>query len=170
VDDRAVQDLRKRMCYELNYATSSLYRTARYLARARLLHQHLSGGGSSLAPTDQEGLDRLIAEVGAGLQGASGAGIFLEQQESIAEMMVDADGRVLSHFDFRRRLLDVPGWEQFTALFLFFITENDKPDGRPDRASFAAKLPYEVQATTGALARLEARLAEICGWSSGRGP
>jgi hypothetical protein len=36
-------------------------------------------------------------------------------------MMVDADGRVLSHFDFRRRLL-------------------------------------------------EARPAEICGWSSGRGP
>jgi hypothetical protein len=70
-NDRAVQDLRKRMCYELNYATSSLYRTARYLARARLVHQHLSGGGSSLAPADQEGLDRLIAEVGAGLQGSS---------------------------------------------------------------------------------------------------
>ena len=63
-----------------------------------------------------------------------------------------------------------PGWEQFTALFLFFITENDQPDGRPDRARFAAKLPYEVQATTGAWGRLEARLAEICGWSSGRGP
>ena len=105
----------------LNFATSSLYRTARYLARARLVHPHLSGGGSSLAPADQEGLDRLVADVGAGLQGATGAGVFLEQQESVAEMMVDADGRVLSHFDFRRRLL-------------------------------------------------EARLAEICGWSSGRGP
>jgi hypothetical protein len=93
-DDRAVQHLRKRMCYELNFATSSLYRTARYLAHARLVHQHLSGGASSLAPVDQEGLDRLIAEVGTGLQGATRAGIFLEQQESIAEMMVDADGRV----------------------------------------------------------------------------
>jgi hypothetical protein len=40
-DDRAVQLLRKRMCYELNFATSSLYRTARYLAQARLVHQHL---------------------------------------------------------------------------------------------------------------------------------
>jgi hypothetical protein len=165
-----VQHLRKRMCYELNFATSSLYRTARYLAQARLVHQHLSGGGSSLAPADQEGLDRLVADVGAGLQGATGAGIFLEQQESVAEMMVDADGRVLSHFDFRRRLLEVPGWEQFTALFLFFITENDRIDGTPGRARFVAKLPHEVQATTGALARLEARLAEICGWSSGRGP
>jgi hypothetical protein len=133
-DDRAVQHLRKRMCYELNFATSSLYRTARYLARASMVHQHLSGGGSSLAPADQEGLDRLIAEVGTGLQGATRAGIFLEQQESIAEMMVDADGRVLSHFDFRRRLLEVPGWEQFTALFLFFITENDQPDGPHARA------------------------------------
>jgi hypothetical protein len=169
-NDRAVQGLRKRMCYELNFATSSLYRTARYLAQARLVHQHLSGGGSILAAADGEGLDRLIAEVGAGLQGATGAGIFLEQQESIAEMMVDADGRVLSHFDFRRRLLEVPGWEQFTALFLFFITERDQPDGPHGRARFAAKLPHEVQATTAALARLEARLAEVCGWSSGRGP
>jgi hypothetical protein len=169
-NDRAVQGLRKRMCYELNFATSSLYRTARYLAQARLVHQHLSGGGSILAAADGEGLDRLIAEVGAGLQGATGAGIFLEQQESIAEMMVDADGRVLSHFDFRRRLLEVPGWEQFTALFLFFVTENDKPDGQPGRARFAAKVPHEVQATTDALARLEARLAEICGWSSAGRP
>ena len=52
----------------------------------------------------------MIADVGAVLQGPTEAGIFLEQQESIAEMMVDSDGRVLSHFDFRRRLLEVPGW------------------------------------------------------------
>jgi hypothetical protein len=49
-DDRAVQRLRKRMCYELNFATSSLYRTARYLACARLVHRHLSGGGLELGP------------------------------------------------------------------------------------------------------------------------
>jgi hypothetical protein len=169
-DDRAVQRLRKRMCYELNFATSSLYRTARYLACARLVHRHLSGGGSGLAPADQEGLDRLIAEVGAALQGPTGAGIFLEQQESIAEMMIDADGRVLSHFDFRRRLLELPGWEQFTALFLFFVSEDDRLEGDDARARFAAKVPHEVRAATTALGRLEARLSEICGWSSGRGP
>jgi hypothetical protein len=59
----------------------------------------------------------------------------------------------------------VPGWEQFTALFLFFVTENDGP---PGRARFVAKVPYEVRAATGALARLETRLDEICRWSSAR--
>jgi hypothetical protein len=169
-EDWVVQRLRKRMCYELNFATSSLYRTGRYLACARLVHRHLSGGGSTLSPADQEGLDRLIADVGAVLQGPTEAGIFLEQQESIAEMMVDADGRVLSHFDFRRRLLELPGWEQFTALFLFFVSEDDRLDGDDARARFAAKVPHEVRATTGALGRLEARLSEICGWSSSRRP
>jgi hypothetical protein len=67
------------------------------LACARLVHRHLSGGGSGLAPADQEGLDRLIAEVGAAPQGPTGAGIFLEQQDSIAE----DDGR-------RRRAGPVP--------------------------------------------------------------
>ena len=37
-DDDAVQRVRKRMCYELTFATSSLYWTARYLAYARLAH------------------------------------------------------------------------------------------------------------------------------------
>jgi hypothetical protein len=170
-NDQGVQWLRKRMCYELTFATSSLYRTARYLAYARLVHLHLSGGGSSLEAADREGLDRLIADVGTALQGPTGAGIFSEQQESIAEMMVDSDGKVLSHYDFRRRLLELPGWEQFTALFLFFISEDDKLDIPEDdrRARFAAKVAHEVRATIEALARLETRLTEICGWSSARG-
>jgi hypothetical protein len=65
-DDEVVQRVRKRMCYELTLATSSLYWTARYLAYARLAHLHLSGGGSSLASADREGLDQLIADVGPG--------------------------------------------------------------------------------------------------------
>ena len=107
-DDQAVQGLRKRMCYELTLATSALYWTARYLAYARLV--------------------QLIADVGAAFQGKGGAGIFSEQQDSVAEMMVDSDGKVLSHYEFRRRLLELPGWEQFTALFLFFISEDDQLD------------------------------------------
>ena len=83
-DDFAVQRVRKRMCYELTLATSSLYWTARYLAHARLAHLHLSGGGSSLDTADREGLDQLIGDVGAKLQGEGGAGMFSEQQESIA--------------------------------------------------------------------------------------
>jgi hypothetical protein len=78
-------------------------------------------------------------------------------------MMVDSDGKVLSHYDFRRRLLERPGWEQFTALFPFFISEDDK------RARFAAKVAHEVRATIEALARLETRPTEICGRSSARG-
>ena len=168
-DDQAVQRLRKRMCYELTLATSSLYWTARYLAYARLAHRHLSGGGSKLETADREGLDQLIAEVGAALQGPGGAGVFTEQQESIAEMTVDSDGKVLSHYDFRRRILELPGWEQFTALFLFFISEDDQLDiaalGRhgQNRARFVAKLDDEVAATIGALSRLETRLTRICG-------
>ena len=164
------------MYYELTFATSALYRTARYLAYARLVHLHLSGGGSSLEPADREGLDRLIADVEAALQGPGGAGIFSEQQESIAEMMVDSGGKVLSNYDFRRRLLELPGWEQFTALFLFFISEDDKLDldklgtNEKKRARFVAKVEHEVRATTEALARLEKRLKEIRGWTSARGP
>jgi hypothetical protein len=168
-DDQAVQRLRKRMCYELTLATSSLYWTARYLAYARLAHRHLSGGGSKLETADREGLDQLIAEVGAALQGPGGAGVFTEQQDSIAEMTVDSDGKVLSHYDFRRRILELPGWEQFTALFLFFVSEDDQLDiatlGKHEqhRARFVAKLDDEVADTIEALSRLEARLTKICG-------
>jgi hypothetical protein len=172
-DGEAVQRLRKRMCYELNFAASSLYRTARYLAYARQARLHLNGG-SSLDPADRKGLDQLIADVGTELQGPGGAGIFSEQQESIAEMMVDPGGRVLSHYDFRRRLLELPGWEQFTALFLFFISEDDQLDiagldeRDKERARFVAKVPHEVRRTVEALARLETRLTEICGRSAAR--
>jgi hypothetical protein len=83
-------------------------------------------------------------------------------------MMVDSGGKVVSNYDFRRRLLELPGWEQFTALFLFF-SEDDKLNiaeldpREQDRARFVAKLPYEVDATIEALARLEARLTKLCG-------
>jgi hypothetical protein len=43
------------------------------------------------------------------------------------------------------------------------IFEDDK------RARFSAKVAHEVRATIEALARLETRLTEICGWSSARG-
>jgi hypothetical protein len=111
---------------------------------------------------------------GAGLQGEGGAGIFSEQQESIAEMMVDSGGKVLSHHDFRRRLLELPGWEQFTALFLFFMSEDNKLDlkklgkNEKNRARFVAKLDNEVDDTIEALAELETRLKEIRGWTSAR--
>jgi hypothetical protein len=61
------------------------------------------------------------------------------------------------------------------ALFLFFISEDDKLDLEKldehdkKRARFVAKLKYEVRATTKALALLERRLKEIGGWTSAHG-
>jgi hypothetical protein len=69
-------------------------------------------------------------------------------------MMVDSGGKVLSHYDFRRRLLEVPGWEQFTALFLFFISEDNKLDiarlgeREKNRARFVAKLDHRGHLTS----------------------
>ena len=82
-------------------------------------------------------------------------------------MSTYAIGDIQGCYDALRRLLELPGWEQFTALFLFYIFEDDRLDGAPGRARFVAKVPHEVQATTDALGRLDARLAEICARSSG---
>lgn len=84
-------------------------------------------------------------------------------------MMVDSTGRSSPTMTFRRRLLELPGWEQFTALFLFFISEDNKLDlsqlgnHEKNRARFVAKVDHEVDATIKALARLETRLTKICG-------
>ena len=166
-DPRAVQQLRRRMCYQLNLATSMLYRTARYLAQARLVQGHLAAG-SSLAPDDQDALDRQLAAVRDALSGPTGAGIFSEQQDSIAEIMLGADGRILTHHDFRQRLLELPGWEQFTALFLFFVSEDDelREDGR---ARLYAKLDHEVAATAVELERLKQLLERICAEDAAEG-
>jgi hypothetical protein len=42
-----------------------------------------------------------------------------EQQESIGEMMLTSDGSVITQSEFRQRLLELPGWEQYTALLTF---------------------------------------------------
>jgi hypothetical protein len=110
-DDRVVQRLRKRMCYEFNFATSSLYRPA----------------GTWPAPGWCTGTSPAAAARAAGL------------------------GAV-------HRPVPV-------------LRLRGRPARRDDaRARFAAKAPHEVGATTGALGRLEARLSEICGWSSSRRP
>jgi hypothetical protein len=70
---------------------------------------------------------------------------------------------------FRRRLLELPGWEQFTALFLFFISEDNQLDiatlgeREKNRARFVAKLDNEVDTTIEGPARLRTRLGDICG-------
>ena len=66
-------------------------------------------------------------------------------------MMRASGGHVITQDEFRQRLLALPGWEQFTALMTFFLTEDDDVAGRPSAARLAAKIDYEVTATIDAL-------------------
>ena len=167
-DPDTVQRVRTRMCRELNYATSSLYLAARYLARAGLVRQLLDDDRSSLPRAAISDVTERLQAVTDALQGATGAGLASEQQDSIGEIMRTADDRVFSQYEFRRRLLEVPGWEQFTALLTFFITENDDP-AHPGAARFGAKVDHEVRATVQALRRLEATLRRLTAHDSPRG-
>lgn len=84
-----------------------------------------------------------------------------EQQESIGEMMLTPDGHVITQFEFRQRLLELPGWEQYTALLTFFLTENDDTKAHPNAARLNAKVDHEVLATVTALCTLIAGLDQI---------
>lgn len=110
----------------------------------------------------------MIADVGTKLQGEGGAGIFSEQQESIAEIMWTPMGRSCPTMtsgggSWRCRV------GSSSPLFLFFISEDNKLNiseldhHEVNRARFVAKLDHEVGATIEALARLETRLTDICG-------
>lgn len=160
-DDHAVQRLRTRMCRELNFATSTIYRAARFLAWAQANHTLIEEGRTSLTPQSANQLQEELADVSKAWQGPSGAGLSTEQQESIGEMMLTSDGRVITQFEFRQRLLEVPGWEQYTALLTFFITEDDDIEGRPYAARLAAKVDYEVTATVRALNTLIVSLNQL---------
>jgi hypothetical protein len=160
-DDQAVQRLRTRMCRELNFATSSIYRAARYLAWAQANRILLEEGRSRLPTPSATHIRDQLAAVSQAWQGPIGAGLSTEQQESIGEMMLTADGRVITQFEFRQRLLEIPGWEQYTALLTFFITEDDDIEGRPGAARLGAKVDHEVLATIRALETLITSLDEL---------
>src|SRR5262245_13673661 len=139
-DDDVVQRVRTRMCHELNYAASSLYITAKYLGIAMYVQRNLRENMLVLSNESRNEMMRLISNVRVNLQG--NAGVFGEQQESIAEMVWGPGGRVITNFEFRKRLLDSPGWEQFTNLFRFFV-------------DFDRKLDYEVKCTISSLHEFE---------------
>jgi hypothetical protein len=144
------------MCAELNYATTTLYRTAKYLALANLVHADMREGRLELPESARCEMMRLIETTGKSLAGDTGAGIVAEQQESIAEMMWDSARHVITNFEFRKRLLELPGWEQYTALFVFFLSEDDNLDPPLDgRIRFVPKLPHEIKNTIQALSDLE---------------
>jgi Effector-associated domain 1/TIR domain len=160
-DDHAVQRLRTRMGRELNFATSTVYLAARFLARAQMNRRLLKEGRTSLPAQPARQLRDRLAAVSEAWQGR--AGLPTEQQESIGEMMLTPDDRVITQFAFRQRLLEVPGWEQYTALLTFFITEDDDTEARRVAARFDAKVDHEVLATVTALCTLIASLDQITG-------
>jgi hypothetical protein len=159
-DEYAVQRLRTRMNRELNFATSTVYRAARFLGWAQANRRLLDEGRNNLPAQPAMQLREQLMAVSEALQG-DGPGVPIEQQESIGEMMLTADGRVTTQFEFRRRLLALPGWEQYTALLTFFITEDDNTETRPNAARFSPKVEHEVFDTINALRALIASLDQI---------
>ena len=151
-NDKAVQDTRRRMCHELTYAVSSLYKTAKYLGVAERVRRDLKGDLLMLDSRDRDEMVALIEGVRQGLQG-QGAGIFVEQQESIGEVVWAPAGGIITNFEFRQRLLKTPDWEQFTNLFRFFV-------------DFEQKLDDEVRATLDRLAKLIDGVGHLCSSSS----
>jgi hypothetical protein len=147
-DESAVQALRTRMSHELTYATSSLYKTAKYLGVAESVLRDLKEGvlNDTFARYAREEMIRLILDVRIALQGS--AGIFAEQQESIGETVLGSAGRVITYSDFKEKLLKVPGWEQFTGLFRFFV-------------DFELKVEYEVKGSLLALSELERKVNQL---------
>jgi hypothetical protein len=145
-DGDAVQRVRTRMSHELNYAASSLYITAKYLGIAEQVQRNLRENLLIVSGDARNEMIRVISNVRGSLQGR--AGIFREQQESIAEIVWGPAGRVITNFEFRKRLLDLPGWEQFTNLFRFFV-------------DFEPKVKYEVADTISSLLELEREVNQL---------
>lgn len=141
----AVQRLRTRMAHHLNYAASSLYLAAAYLGRAERVSRALGERSLVLSDNSRKHMIDLLSAVRNSLQGPSGAGIPWEEQESVAEMVWTTNESIISYFEFRKRLLDTPGWEQFMGLFRFFVR-------------LEPKIEYEVAATIKALGALEAEV------------
>jgi hypothetical protein len=147
-DPQLVQCTRRRMGHELTYTSSSVYKTARYLGLAERVRRDLAGHLLMLEGAHRQTMTSLIERVRDSLQG-SGNGIFVEQQESIAEVVWHPAGGVITNFDFRQKLLAPSDWDQFTNLLRFFV-------------HFEQKLDSEIANTSSSLADLIAELHRLC--------
>lgn len=77
-------------------------------------------------------------------------------QDSIAEMVWGPAGRVITNLEFRKRLLELPGWEQFINLCRFFV-------------HFQYKVEHEVAKTIPALRELIDKVDQLFVQESLRG-
>jgi hypothetical protein len=146
----AVQRVRTRI-HELNFATASLYRTAKYLGYAQRVRKELEHGRLIFLKEQQEMID-LLLKVREELNGTSeqhpGAGVTDDLQDLIGESIWGQDDSVISYYVFRERLLIETGWEQFIELFRFYI-------------DFHKKMDTEVKKTSQALSCIIDRLRDI---------
>ncbi len=130
-DAGAVQRVRVRL-HELNCATNSLYKTAKYLGYAQRVRGELEQGRLICPQATRNQLIGLILNVRAELNGTSkdhpGAGVIMELQDSIGESVWSPDDRVISELEFRKSLLQTPGWEQYLELLRFFVALHLKLD------------------------------------------
>jgi hypothetical protein len=69
----------------------------------------LDEGRTSLPARPAKQLGGQLAALSKDWQGPGGAGLPAEQQESIGEMMLTPDGRVINQFEFRRACSSCPG-------------------------------------------------------------
>ena len=143
-----MQATRVRMSHQLNYATSSLYITAKYLGVAERVRRDLKVHLLSMPPDAADKMVDLVSKVREALQGKGSAGMFVEQQESIGETVWGPDDHIITNGEFRKRLLE-PGWEHFVGLFRFFV-------------HFHKKVEYEVTWTINALGPLIHEVNLLC--------
>jgi hypothetical protein len=148
-DPDAVRRVRIRI-HELNGATATLYRTAKYLGYAQRVRRELEHG--RLIFLKQREMIDLLLKVREELNGTSekhpGAGVTDDLQDLIGESVWGQDDSVISYYEFRERLLTETGREQFTELFRFYI-------------HFHKKMGTEVEKTGKALSDVIDRLRDI---------
>jgi hypothetical protein len=154
-DYQAVQKVRERI-HELNSATMSLYRMARYLGYAQRVLSELAVGQLEISRPKRDEMIVLLSDVRRELNGSSGAGIVDDLQDLIGESVWDPNNSsVITYYEFRERLLNATGWEQFTELFRFFV-------------HFHWKMDNEVKMTIVALTSLCCALEKFVKTSSTR--
>jgi len=145
--------VRTRMGHPLNFAANSLYRTAKYLGYAVRVRKELATNKLVLPERTRRVMKEKLEKVRDELHGTSkqhpGAGIILEQQDLIGESVWSSNDYIISDWDFRERLLNEHGWQQYTGLFRFYV-------------NFHMKIYNEVADTIKALAALCEAIESLC--------
>lgn len=106
--------------HELTYASSSMHKTAEYLAYAERVRLELEDGRLLVAQRDRVRLIELLWSVSRALQGATGAGVINEHQQLIGQNVWRDNDSVIDLFAFYGMLLG-RDWPKLTALFRFYM-------------------------------------------------